>query len=477
MDHQELRTTLGPLLFSALPDPVFVVSPDGVFLDVNPAAARYFRRPPAEVVGRSVRELFPPDQVERQLSVLQHVLETGETFLEERPIAFGEDHYLFRYTVEVLRDSSGTVLGVLGMVRDMTAFVALERKYAALYEGATDALFAIDDRGGLRALNREAEVMSGYSREQLEQLKIWDVIDPAEVPRLQEYLRARAAGEDAPTQYENRWIHGSGEPRWADVRISREPIEPGVFQASVRDITERRRLEELRRDFVHMISHDVKAPLTVAQGYTQTLLAGRWGELTPPQADALTQIGDATRRIGRMMSQFLMAEGLDAADAWDRKPGSVASLAEGVVQAFRGDAEAAGIELIAQIYLPIEVLVADREATHRILDNLVSNALKFTPRGGRVCVGVQPAARGVSLTVEDTGDGIPAAEMDRVFERFFRASTALNHRGSGLGLYIVRRLAERCGGQVSVSSPPGVGCRFEAWLPVARGAGKERGRR
>jgi PAS domain S-box-containing protein len=469
MDHQELRATLGPHLFSALPDPVFVVSPDGVFLDVNPAAARYFRRPPEEIVGRSVRELFPPDQVERQLSVLHQVLRTGKPFVEERPTAFGEDHYLFRYTVEVLRDSSGVVLGVLGMVRDTTAFVALERKYAALYEGATDALFAIDDRGGFRALNREAEVMSGYSREELERLKIWDVIDPAEVPRLQEYLRARAAGEDAPTRYENRWIHGSGESRWAEVRISREPIEPGVFQASVRDITERRRLEELRRDFVHMISHDVKAPLTVVQGYTQTLLSRRCGELTPEQADGLRQIGEATRRIGRMMSQFLMAERLDAADTWDQMPCSAASLAEGVVQAFRGEAEAAGIELVARLDLPAEVLVADREAAHRILDNLVSNALKFTAQGGRVSVGVQPAAQGVSLTVEDTGAGIPAGELDRVFERFFRASTALSHRGSGLGLYIVRRLAERCGGRVSVASTPGAGSRFEAWLPVAGG--------
>lgn len=467
MDHHALRTMAGPLLFSALPDPVFVVSPEGVFLDVNPAAARYFRRPPEDVVGRSVRELFPPDQVERQLAVLREVLETGRPFVEERPITFGEDHYLFRYTVEVLPDASGAALGVLGMVRDVTAYAALERKYAALYEGATDALFAIDVEGRLRALNRQAEVMSGYSREEFERLRIWDVIDPAEVPRLREYLRARVAGEDAPTQYENRWIHGSGEARWAEVHISREPVEPGVFQASVRDITERRRLEELRRDFVHMISHDVKAPLTVVQGYAQALLAGRWGELSPPQTDGLKQIGEAGRRIGRMMSQFLMAERLDdASDPWAEVPGDAGSLARAVTLGFRADAEAAGIELVEDVDLPAEVLVADREAAQRILDNLVSNALKFTLPGGRVCVEVRRSGEGVALAVEDSGAGIPEAELDRVFERFFRASTALAHRGSGLGLYIVRRLAERRGGGVSVKSTPGRGSRFEAWLPV-----------
>jgi len=460
---------MGPLLFEALPDPAFVVSPEGVFLDLNPAAAQYFRRPAEEVIGRSVTELFPPDQVARQLDVLHTVLRTGERFVDERPTAFGEDRYIFRYTVEPFRSPDGVLLGVLGVVHDATAFVALERKYAALYEGATDALFAIDSVGGLRALNREAEVMSGYSREELEKLKIWDVIDPAEVGRLQGYLRARAAGQEAPTQYENRWIHGSGESRWAEVRISREPIEEGVFQASVRDITERRRLQELRRDFVHMISHDVKAPLAVIQGFSQMALKGSDGPLPVQQAEYLGQIQGASRRIERMMEQFLAAEELDAAGPWEPQPGPAATLAEGVVRSFRPEAEAQGIELGCRREGAGEPRVADRDAAHRILDNLVSNALKFTGVGGRVAVGVAQRDGGVVLTVEDSGVGIPGEEQGQVFQRFFRASTARGRRGSGLGLYITRRLAERCGGRVSLWSEPGKGSRFEAWLPAAGG--------
>ncbi len=469
MNRQELRTMMGPQLFEALPDPAFVVSPQGVFLDVNPAAARYFRRPPEEVVGRSVTELFPADQVERQLESLRSVLETGRRFIDERPTVVGEDRYIFRYTVEPLRSPAGALVGVLGVVQDVTAFVALERKYAALYEGATDALFAIDSQGGIRALNREAEVLSGYSREELEKLKIWDVIDPAEVGRLQGYLRARAAGEDAPTQYENRWNHKSGESRWAEVRISREPIEEGVFQASVRDITDRRRLEELRRDFVHMISHDVKAPLTVVQGFSQLLLSGRRDEPSPHQAECLTQICEASQRIGRMMEQFLAAEELDSAGPWAPNPGPAAPLVEGVLRSFRAQAEAREVELASRIEVPDDLRVADRDAAHRILDNLVSNALKFTPPGGRVAIHATVRDDGVELRVEDSGTGIPPGEHGRVFQRFFRASTAQGQRGSGLGLYITRRLAERCGGRVAVTSEPGRGSCFEAWLPAAGG--------
>lgn len=466
VSQQELRSTLGPLLFEALPDPVFVVSPQGVFLDVNPAAARYFRRAPGDVVGRSVTELFSPEQVERQLAELRRVLETGTPFVEERPISFGEDKYLFRYTVERLEASDGTVLGVLGMVRDVTAFVALERKYAALYEGATDALFAIDVRGGIRALNREAEVMSGYPREELAKRKIWNVIDPEEVQRLQGYLLARSRGEDAPTQYENRWIHGSGESRWAEVRISREPIEEGVFQASVRDITERRRLEELRRDFVHIVSHDVKAPLTVVQGFAHLLLSGRCGDPTPQQTDGLVQICEASKRIGRMMEQFLAAERVDGPSTSPPTPEAVAPLAETVVRAFRADAAARGVDLEHRLDVPAGLAVADGEAARQILDNFISNALKFTPRGGRVTVRVSRQRGGALFEVEDTGAGIPPGELPRVFQRFFRASTAAGQRGSGLGLYIARRLAEKCGGTTRVESELGRGACFEAWIPA-----------
>jgi PAS domain S-box-containing protein len=469
VNRKELRTIMGPLLFEALPDPAFVVSTEGVFLDLNPAAARYFRRPPDQVIGRCVTELFPPDQAARQLHVLHDVLRTGNRFVEERPTAFGEDHYVFRYTVEPLRAPDGVLIGVLGVVQDVTAFLALERKYAALYEGATDALFAIDSQGGMRALNREAEVMSGYSRAELERLKIWDVIEPAEVERLQGYLRARAAGEDAPTQYENRWLHGSGESRWAEVRISREPIEEGVFQASVRDVTERRRLQDLRRDFAHMISHDVKAPLAVIQGYSQLALKGRDGELPSQHAEYLRQIHGASQRIERMMEQFLAAEELDEAGPWAPQPGFAAALAEGVVRSFRPEAEALGIELVCRCEGAGGARVGDRDAAHRILDNLLSNALKFTGAGGRVAVCVTAEDGGVSLAVEDTGVGIPPEEHGKVFHRFFRASTSQERRGSGLGLYITRRLAERSGGRISLQSEPGRGSRFEAWLPAESG--------
>ena len=168
------------------------------------------------------------------------------------------------------------------MIRDITGLVALERRYLELYERATDSLFAVDTDGRIRALNREAETMSGYARDTVESLHFSEMIPPDEVERLRRYFDARVSGEDAPTEYEVRYLHASGEERWAEVHIARETSSVGAFQASMRDITARKRLEATRRDFLHMVSHDVKSPLTVIEGFAKAMAAGLYG----PGSDA-----------------------------------------------------------------------------------------------------------------------------------------------------------------------------------------------
>ncbi len=472
---KEIQALLGLRLFDLVPEPVFALDPDGRFLLVNRAAARYLGRPAHEVVGRSVRELFPAEQAERQLEVIRRVVETGEPFLEERVTPVGEERFVFQYAVHRLDGPSGRPLGVLGMVRDVTALVALERCYAELYERATDALFGIDREGRLRVLNRQAEELSGYTREQLENLHFSQVVPPDEVERLQRYFRARLEGRDAPTQYEVRYVHASGEERWAEVRISRETSSVGTFQASVRDITDRKRLEALRKEFLHMVGHDIKAPLAVIQGFASALESGMYGKLAGEQGECVRQILEASRRLRRLVEQFLLAERLAGGVEWTARPGPAAAVFQGCARAFRLQAERAGVALRVSCEVQPCVRVGDAEGLRHILDNLLTNALKFTPRGGRVDLRLAPEAGRVRLEVRDNGRGIPAKDLERLFEKFYRASNAGGTAGSGLGLYIVRRLVERAGGDLRVESREGEGTRFTVWLPV-EGAADERGK-
>jgi len=462
-----LRDALGTHLFDQAPDPVFVLDPGGTFLQLNRAAARYLGRPAEELVGRTVAEVFPPQHAEEQLQVIRRVVETGEPFVEERLTAIGDETFVFQYAVHRLEGADGQPLGVLGLVRDVTGLVALERRYAELYDKATDALFGVDREGRIRVLNRQAEEMSGYSRDLVESLHFSEIVAGDEADRLRRYFQDRLAGREAPTEYEVRYVHGSGEERWAEVHISRHPTVQDTFQASIRDVTARKRLEALRSEFLHMIGHDVKTPLTVIQGFASALAAGSYGKPSEDQHDALERILEASRRVRTLMDQFLLAEQLDADQGWKPEPGSAAAAVEWAARALETEAAALGVELLVNAGEIVGLRVADAEALRHILENLLANALKFTPSGGRVTLRALRDAQVLRFEVEDTGRGIPAEELGRVFERFFRGANARGVVGSGLGLYIVRRLAERSGGRVAVASRPGEGTRFTVWMPLA----------
>lgn len=342
--------------------------------------------------------------------------------------------------------------------------------YAELYEHATDALFAVDRDGRMRALNHQAEEVCGYSRDSVERAHYTELVAPDEAGRLAEYFARRLAGGDAPTQYEVRYRHASGEERWAEVHISREVSSDGVFQASLRDITARKRLELLRRDFLHMVSHDVKAPLGIIEGFAGALHGGRYGPVSAEQGECLEGILQASRRVRHLMEQFLLAEEIDSEQGLQGEPADAATLLPAALEPLRGDAGVRGITLHLRAPEPGEVWVEHGSGLQRILENLLSNALKFTDPGGSVRVEARKAMNGrdpvLELEVTDTGRGIPAEELNRVFDRFYRGSRTAGTWGSGLGLYIVRRLVHISGGQITAESGPGNGSRFRLWMPA-----------
>ena len=473
MDPEDIRRSAQSQLFDGAPDPVFVVDPAGVFLDLNPAAARYLGASREALLGRSLRELFSADQAQRQLEVLREVSETGKPFIQERVTSIGNDTYIFQYTVQKLDDLEGRCLGLLGMVRDVTGLVALERRYAELYEKATDALFAVDRDGRVRTLNRQAELLSGYSRELVESLHFSEVVAADELDRVRRNFEARLAGRDAPTEYELRYRHASGEERWAEIHISREESASGGFQASVRDTSARKRLEALRRDFLHVVTHDMKAPLTVIQGFASGLASELYGPVTEEQATGLQAILEATHRLRHLTEQFLLAERLDAEEnlPWSASP--VCEILEQAAESVRGEADTKRISLELDTDGAHELLVPDREGLRCVAENFLSNALKFTLPGGRIQVRARPEGHSVRVEVEDTGRGIPQEDLGKIFDRFYRGATAGGTWGTGLGLYIVRRTVERMGGRVTADSRPGEGSRFTAWVPAADRGGAE----
>jgi two-component system phosphate regulon sensor histidine kinase PhoR len=233
-------------------------------------------------------------------------------------------------------------------------------------------------------------------------------------------------------------------------------------------VHELQQVDAAKSDFLAAVSHELRTPLTSILGYTELLLDGDAGELAPRQLDMMTIVDRNARRLLLLIDDLLTMSRIDA-DRLTITPAvaPVARLVDGVSEAIRPLAGAAGVTLRAGVGEPGLTAWADERALERVLLNVMSNAVKFTPPGGTITLEAAPADGGVEFRVTDTGVGIPEDEQEQLFTRFFRSSTSreLAIQGTGLGLAIVHHIVEAHAGRTSVVSRPGHGTSVTLWLP------------
>lgn len=253
----------------------------------------------------------------------------------------------------------------------------------------------------------------------------------------------------------------------------REPPPPGeeggdeidrigaTFRGMARRITSQmEELEEkdrLRRELVAQVSHDLRTPLASLHGYLETLTL-KHGELAPEEErEYLATATRHSERLGKLVSELFELAKLDARELeLERETFSLAELVQDVVQEFKLRAAEKGVLLEAALEGGPSVVSADIRLVERVVENLVENALRFTPAGGRVTVRLS----GLKLEVRDTGCGIPLNEIPQIFDRFYRTETGRQSGGTGLGLAIAKRILDLHGSRIEVDSQPGRGSAF-----------------
>jgi signal transduction histidine kinase len=222
------------------------------------------------------------------------------------------------------------------------------------------------------------------------------------------------------------------------------------------------RQEQIRRDLVAGVAHELRTPIAVLQAGHEALLDG----VTEPTPGQLGSLRDEVLRLARMVGDLQTLAAADAAAlhlTLSRQ--DLAGVAASASDSLAGRFEAAGITLERRLS-PVDVL-ADEDRLHQVITNLLTNALKFTPSAGRVIVQAGPVGAEAVLQVTDTGAGIPADELPRVFDRFWRGRGAVHVSGSGIGLAVAAELASAHGGQLAAHSEPGHGARLTLTLPRA----------
>jgi two-component system phosphate regulon sensor histidine kinase PhoR len=234
------------------------------------------------------------------------------------------------------------------------------------------------------------------------------------------------------------------------------------------DMTELRRLENVRREFVTNASHELRTPLTAIKGFVETLLGGALKD--PPAGERFLKIiAEETDRLGRLVDDILSLGAIEQKIALLKKDRiDLAAKLTVILEQFKAEIEKNGLTVENRLSGKALTLPGDGDKIHQVFVNLIGNAIKFNRPGGKIIISADQKREGLTITIEDTGIGIPEEDQSRIFERFFRVDRTRSKElgGTGLGLSIVKHIMEAHGGFASCQSTPGQGSRFSVFFPV-----------
>jgi two-component system phosphate regulon sensor histidine kinase PhoR len=316
-----------------------------------------------------------------------------------------------------------------------------------------DGLLAVDASGNLILANPVFCALAG--RNDLLGRPYWEALrDPAFTDLVRVNLKARSRGDAEVTLGDRTFRCGAA------------PLEEGDgLVVLLHDITQARRLEAIKRDFVVNVSHELRTPLTAISGFVETLEDGA----DESQRRYIEIIKKHTQRLVAIVQDLLTLSELEERGfQLRREPVRFKTLVEGCAKIFEPRLKEKGLDLRIVISEALPEVIADPFKLEQVFINLIDNAVKYTERGG-ITVGAEPEGNRVCVKVSDTGIGIPKEHLPRIFERFYVVdkSRSRQNAGTGLGLSIVKHIVQLHGGTVTVESAPGRGTTFTILFPTA----------
>jgi signal transduction histidine kinase len=233
-------------------------------------------------------------------------------------------------------------------------------------------------------------------------------------------------------------------------------------------LTQQQELDRLKNAFIQNVSHELRTPLAIIRGYAELLTSGDLGDLTEQQQESVAVMARRARMLSKMLDDLLAILAAET-HKLEKELVDLAAMVQLVVTDFQAPAKQAGVTLTAAVAPGAPPVLADSIHLRRVLDNLLGNALKFTPQDGRVSVTLTHTSQEVVLEVSDTGIGIAPDHLPKIFQRFYQADSGSKRRfgGVGLGLALVKEIVESHDGMVEVSSTLGAGTTFHIVLPAA----------
>ncbi|QDT64349.1 sensor histidine kinase [Calycomorphotria hydatis] len=362
----------------------------------------------------------------------------------------------------VRMDSSHT--DIIAGLRDETRALRQRGEFVTgILAGMAEGVIAVDSAQRLILYNPAARKLLDFKSGDMVDRPLWEVVRNQQV---HDIVTRTLAGEHVPKA--DLEVHRKGKS--IAVRATRLPGSPTPGVSLVlHDVTDLRRLEQMRTEFVSNVSHELKTPLSVISACTETLLSGA-GENPEHRQRFLSRIEEQSDRLNKLIADLIDLARIEAADdVFDVAKLEIGTIITRIVRDHHEVAEKKHVRLdMEPAYDPIRI-EADESGLRTMLDNLLDNAINYTPEGGRVVVSWGVRDQRAWIEISDTGIGIPSDHLPRIFERFHRVDSARSRDagGTGLGLAIVKHLSQVFQGSVEVESEEGKGSKFTILLPHA----------
>jgi two-component system, OmpR family, phosphate regulon sensor histidine kinase PhoR len=344
----------------------------------------------------------------------------------------------------------------------MAAQTFVQQRLEAIVSGLRDGVIVVGPNLSIISINDAACRMLGSAQGDAVGRSLDEVARDPDVIRVAETAIAAGYEQSTPIDYRRAG-------RQLNLRVV--PIEQAGRRMAilvVQDVTELRRLERMRTDFVSNVSHELRTPLAGIRALVETLSEGAIEDESVAQ-DFLGRVVNEVDRLNELIEDLLELGRLESGRLpLRRSPVEVGALVNESVRRVAHQAEAAGVRIQTCLDEPLPMLEVDQSRIIQVLVNLLDNAIKFSPPNGDVTVSAANGDSTVEISVRDEGVGIAADDLSRIFERFYKSDPARQSGGSGLGLAIAKHITTAHGGQLTATSEPGRGATFTISLPVSK---------